>query len=239
MNYRSLLRLAARRIGFDVSAVSIHKHSFVRRAMQLEHLGTDLVLDVGANDGGFGGYLRELGYVGTIRSFEPLKSAYEKLRLRCSKDSSWFAENYALGSSSSSRDIHIAGNSESSSFLEMLPAHLEAAPSSVFCAKEKVEIKALDDIFDEVANGFRNVFLKIDTQGFEQEVLKGAQSSLRGVSAVQLEVSTVPLYEGALLFHELHAFMRDSGFELVDIEPMFADKISGRVLQADAVFQRQ
>ena len=57
----------------------------------------DLVLDVGANTGQFGAYLRELGYAGTIHSFEPVEATFQALQRRTSGDANWSCHRMALG----------------------------------------------------------------------------------------------------------------------------------------------
>ena len=82
----------------------------------------------------------------------------------------------------------------------------------------------------------KNVFLKIDTQGYESQVLEGAEKTLEIVSGVQLELSLVPLYEGQMLMPDLIAKMTDLGFDLWGISPTFADPESGQMLQVDGTF---
>ena len=80
--------------------------------------------------------------------------------------------------------------------------------------------------------------MKIDTQGYESKVLKGAENSLPRISTVQMEMSLVPLYDGERLFHEMCALMSDKGYTLVAIENGFSDPASGQLLQVDGIFHR-
>jgi hypothetical protein len=80
--------------------------------------------------------------------------------------------------------------------------------------------------------------MKIDTQGFESKVLKGAENSLMQIDTVQMEMSLVPLYEGELLFNEMSILMSEKGYVLVAIETGFSDQDSGQVLQIDGIFHR-
>jgi FkbM family methyltransferase len=56
--------------------------------------------------------------------------------------------------------------------------------------------------------------LKIDCQGGELSVLKGAGERIRDIRWVYCEVSFDPIYKGAPLWAEVHSFLRSSGFEL-------------------------
>jgi hypothetical protein len=82
-------------------------------------------------------------------------------------------------------------------------------------------------------------FIKIDVQGFESEVLKGAQHTLARAAGVHVELSFVPLYEGQSLFQDLWHHLSSLGFEPWAFFPAFTDNTTGRMLQIDGVFFRQ
>jgi FkbM family methyltransferase len=208
------------------------------RKKLLRAYAVDVVLDVGANAGQFGRQLRSIGYQGRIVSFEPLSSAYKKLLKTARADGSWEAMNCALGNTEGTSCINIAGNSYSSSILEMLPSHLVSAPNSRYLSKEEIEVKTLDSLFDSLCSPHDSVLLKIDTQGFEKRVLDGAENSLKFIDTVQLEMSLVPLYQGEALFAELYHMLSARGYQLVAVEQGFADKVTGQLLQVDGTFHR-
>jgi len=83
------------------------------------------------------------------------------------------------------------------------------------------------------------VFLKIDVQGFEIEVLQGATTLLPRLCAIQLELSLVPLYQGAPVMTEVIRYLDERGFELFQLQPGFRDERDGRLLQADGYFVRR
>jgi hypothetical protein len=60
--------------------------------------------------------------------------------------------------------------------------------------------------------------LKVDTQGYDLQVLKGATKLLaaRRIKTVLLEVNFVPMYQRQATFLELHAFISSFGYRLVD-----------------------
>jgi len=200
---------------------------------------TDLVLDVGANTGQFASELRSIGYGGRIVSFEPVASVFEELCRNASGDSHWDTINCALGDSNCNMEINLAGNSYSSSILDMLPSHVESAPESAYKGKEQIDVKTLDTLFGDIGAEGRKIWLKIDTQGFEKRVLDGAARSLEFINALQLEMSLVPLYDGELLYTGMIELLDSKGYELVAIEPGFSDAASGRLLQFDGIFFRR
>src|SRR5581483_4796413 len=167
-----------------------------RRSLLMQARDVDCVLDVGANVGQYARSLRVNGFKGQIISFEPLKSAFEKLRGAAQHDELWRCENYALGAVDSTALINVAGNSQSSSLLAMRKLHAEAAPESRYVGTEAISVRRLDGVFSELVGAHRAPYLKIDAQGYEKEVLKGGIASLPRISLVQIEASLCSLYEG-------------------------------------------
>lgn len=199
----------------------------------------DLVLDVGANKGQFASEIRHCGYAGRIVSFEPLSQAHGQLLQFSAGDSMWEAyPRCALGDHNGDVEINIAGNSQSSSILSMLESHRSAAPESAYEGKEIVPIKTLDAVVGQYLKDARAAFLKIDTQGFEWQVLDGARETLPHMKGILVELSLVPLYEGQHLWREVIDRLECKGFTLWAFKPGFSDQTSGRSLQVDGVFYR-
>jgi FkbM family methyltransferase len=237
---QSRLRRLVWRAGYDITPFNAKWSPVARRGKLLGFLKVDLVLDVGANEGQYGVQLREdLGFHGRMCSFEPASEPYRTLAARAARDPGWTTYNLGLGDVQGRAIINVAANSESSSLLAMLPAHLDAAPEARFVGNEEVEMQTLDAIFDDLRRPGERVYLKVDTQGFEGRVLRGAERSLAEIDTVQLEMPLAPLYEGEQGFAELFGHMLDRGFELVGLEPGFSDPNTGRLLQVDGVFHRR
>jgi methyltransferase, FkbM family len=199
----------------------------------------NVVIDIGANVGHFGLDLRKFGFKGKIYSFEPLSTAYNELAARAGKDEyGWKTFNMAIGETDTISEINIAANSDSSSLRGMLPLHLENAPESKYIGKEKVIVKKLDSLFPELCTGEDKVWLKIDTQGYEINVLEGAGNVLQFVDFLQLEMSFVPLYDNQMLFEEMHNYLSNKGFSRISIQPAFINFVTGEILQVDGIYQR-
>ena len=199
----------------------------------------DLVLDVGANKGQFASEIRHWGYAGRIVSFEPLSQVHGELQQSSAGDPMWeVCPRCALGDHNGEVEINIAGNSESRSILPMLESHRSAAPESAYQGKEIVPVKTLDTVAGQYLKDARAAFLKIDTQGFEWQVLDGARDSLPHIKGILVELSLVPLYEGQHLWREVIDRLEAEGFTLWAFKPVFSDQASGRTLQVDGVFYR-
>lgn len=199
----------------------------------------DAVIDVGANDGGYGKLLRRGGYADVILSFEPLVTAHKKLVQAAAGDPKWrVAPRMAIGSSNGEVEINIAGNSTSSSILPMHSVHESVVPQSRYIGTEKTPLNRLDDFAFPFIQSSKNLLLKIDTQGYELPVLDGAEALLKRVRGIQLELSLVPLYAGQILYKEMIELLTTKGFELWSVMPGFVDESNGRMLQMDGVFFR-
>jgi FkbM family methyltransferase len=233
MDIAGYLARIARRFGYDV-----HRLDAVRRSQLLRHHGVDLVLDVGAAIGKYGIELRRFGYNGRIVSFEPLDGSFAALAKEAEGDPSWTAVNCAVGDSNRTSVIHIAGNNDSSSLLEMLDRHSDVAPHARYVGSQEVDVRTLDDLTTDLFDVATVPFLKIDTQGFERAVLDGAVETLPRLRGVQLEMSLAPLYEGGMLMDEAIQRLLAAGFELQGLELGLRDPRTQQLLQADGIFFR-
>ncbi len=237
------IKTLARSVGFDISRYRPDTHHDARYANLLHMHGIRQILDVGANTGQYGSLLRpDFGYRGPIRSFERLSGALAALTARAAADplKLWkVAPRTAVGAFKGTATIHVAGNSVSSSLLPMQSSHESAAPQSIGRGVEEITIGRLDDIVrDQGIPIDRHVLIKIDTQGYELEVLKGAEETVAAVGVIQAEMSFQPLYGGQPLFDEVYAYFASRGFTVFDIVPGFSDPRSGRLLQVDGIFVR-
>jgi FkbM family methyltransferase len=237
---RARVKRLLRRLGIEAHRYTVQTSPGAQLARLLGGLGVDLVLDVGANTGHYARTLRDHGYRGTIVSFEPLASAHARLEAAARADGAWLAApRMALGDRDGQVVIHVAGNSASSSILDMLPAHERAAPGSAYVGAESVPQRRLDGAAARYLDGASAVLLKIDTQGYEDRVLAGATGILDRITAVQTELSLVPLYAGQPLFDQMRARMEQMGFALYAIFPGYVDESTGQTLQIDGFFLRR
>ena len=239
-NYKNFLKNIIRSFGYDLTRYKRSASRSAQIVLALEKFDIDLILDVGANEGQFASQMRHEGYKGRIVSFEPLSTAHKMLLEVSNNDTSWIvSRRCALGSRKMILDINISKNSQSSSLLPMHDSHLIAAPDSVYVDRESVEMDTLDNLASIYLQNSINPFLKIDTQGFEWEVLDGAVSLMPGIKGVLLELSLIELYEGQRLWRDLIDRMDSLGFSLWAIHEGFGNQSEGRSLQLDAVFFRQ
>lgn len=167
-----------------------------------------VLFDVGANEGQTAKRFRALFPTATIHAFEP-GPPFERL----AQMPGIHAHNIALGSQPGTLTFNENTVSVMSSFLPLGPDgwgevtnRREVTVSTVdeFCAQHSIEHIDL---------------LKSDTQGFDLEVLKGAERMFAqgGIRAVYLEVTFAKLYENLPTFDQLYSFLAERGFHLVGI----------------------
>jgi len=229
-----------RNVGFDVARYNVSQSESARLYRLLSHHSVDCVIDVGANNGGYGRFIRDAGYKGKIISFEPQSAAHQLLEKNCANDKAWIAApRMALGAQDTEMVLNISENSASSSVMGMLPSHLEAALDSGYCGSELVSMRRLDSVLrDFISVDDFNIFLKIDTQGYERNVVLGASDCLNSVIGLQVELSIIPLYADQILYLDALKWFQSLGFSLWGIVPGFSNSVSGRLLQFDGIFFR-
>lgn len=215
--------------GFKASADSPFK-SIIRN---IDELKLTHVLDVGANAGQFGIDIRRYGFNGQILSFEPVSQTFTLLTETIKKHQPWQALQLGLGSIESEQTINVSGNAGlSTSLLTMGSVHLANFPESATVSTQRVTISTLDKQLELLGIDPRHIMLKLDVQGYEAEVLKGASQSLSRIPLCYLEVSMVPLYEGEITFLPILNMLSEAGHEVIDVFRGLKAK-NGQLLQMD------
>lgn len=240
MNHtKKIIKSIIHSVGFDFHRLNPNSNPSFQLLKALNRFDVDLVLDVGANIGQFSSELRSVGYRGELVSFEPISIAHHALSEVASRDSKWHVHApVAIGDYNGEIELNIAGNSVSSSVLPMMESHSSAAEGSAYVGSVMVPIFRLDTVAPKYLEKSCSPFLKIDTQGFESQVLDGASEILPRMRGVLCELSLVPLYEGQRLWMDMIRRLEADGFTLWSIQQGFTDPRDGRTLQVDAIFFR-
>ena len=228
----------ARRFGFDVIRFNARSSPVARRIKLFQHFEIGCVLDVGASTGGYGAELRSTGYDQHIISFEPSSDAFRVLEARASRDALWDTVQLALGKESGEATLNLSHNLESNSILRIKDRHTVAYPQAKYVGQEVIAVDTLDHVFDRYCTTDTPIFLKIDTQGYEHQVLLGAEASLARISGVQVELSLEPMYEKETPFLEVITYLQAQGFNLMSLQPVIDDPVTGQLLQVDGLFFR-
>jgi FkbM family methyltransferase len=207
------MRRTLRRFGLDI--VRIHGRPDL--ASFVKDRSIDVVIDVGANVGQFGERLRAQGYRNKLISFEPLSSAFRTLAEKAQTDGNWEVNNCGLGTEPATAKINVSDSSTYSSLLPMKDIATKHDAAAVSTRQETIQVRTLDEYFSKFSG---NVLLKIDTQGYEKQVLEGGRRVLSMVKGVLMELPIIHLYQGTWYFHEAIDFMKHSGFVPAQIYPV-------------------
>jgi FkbM family methyltransferase len=233
-----LIQAILRKAGFHLTRFYDPCYLTAKRIEILRESSINLVLDIGANTGQYAETLRANGFRGRVISFEPTSEAFAALSQKAASDERWSCEQLALSDREGPRVIKLSANSWSSSLLPLAARGVRSAPDSVYVGSEVVTTSCLDTLAPRVFHPDDSVLLKLDVQGHELAVLRGGERALALIEAVESELSVVPLYQGQSLIGDVLAFLSRLGFELVALEPGYADPHTGQVLQLDGLFVR-
>lgn len=182
----------------------------------LERFEISTVIDVGGNEGQFRDFLRnEVCYSCNILTFEPLKAMFDTLQNRARGDALWRVFGFALGAQEETLPLNVASSSDFSSFLSQsengkINFEIQSSVDHV----EMVDVRRLDNVLHEICFDPADTrsLLKVDTQGFDMEVLKGTGEGLRDIAAMQIEMSAVPIYENMPSYIDAFTFLAERGF---------------------------
>ena len=211
----------------------------------VDRYDVDVVVDVGANFGQFRDTMRdEVRFAGPIVSFEPVSKFRSQLEARRHTDAAWYVEPFALGNAHETAVIHVMNSPGLSSLrqpdlgamLSLLPAPDNAGMDGT----ETIEVRTLDELMPAhpVLSRAKRALLKTDTQGFDLEVIRGAQGFLERTAAIQIELSVLPIYENAPHYHDVIDELGRLGFDMSGMFPVTLDPAL-RVIEFDGVFVRR
>ena len=200
----------------------------------LSNLEIKTIIDVGANTGQFAKKFSKILPKSKIYSFEPIKKCYEAL-VKNTEGLNVESFNLALGNMSGEIEMNVSTFSPSSSILEMNKIHEDLYPHTKGSKNEVIKIQRLDDIlpFNTLE---KNIFLKIDVQGFEDKVLKGAIDNLKFVKVILIEMSYVELYKGQPLFDDIYHILSELGFAFKGNIEQTVNQFDGSPIYSDSIF---
>lgn len=201
----------------------------------LQNMGIRTVLDVGANVGNFTQMISTVLKKINIYAFEPLAGCYTDFIKNTEHLKNAKVFNCALGDKDSESNIYHNEFSPSSSLLKMKQLHKDIFPQTKNFISEKINTRALDSFGNEIVWAPK-ILLKIDVQGYELNVLKGAINSLGKIDIIICEVLFVELYENQARFDDIYKFLIERNFSYKGNFDQVADNKTGRIIYADAIF---
>lgn len=150
-----------------------------------------------------------------IYIFEPIKSNFQEIEKSPNRTAQWQLVNKACGSQIGTTHINIAGRVTASSLLDLDATQVEGSYIDVL-QTQRTETIALTMLDVEIPKNKVVDVLKMDVQGFELEVLKGAMSILPNIKVIVLEINNHQGFKNAPTYYEIDAFLRLNNFEFYD-----------------------
>jgi len=212
-----------------------------------------MIFDIGANDGSSILEFKKWWPDSIVHSFEPQKECWPKLEsLKAKYPDSLYINNQAVGNQEKKKSVFythdvssgIAGfnkvnfKSNDSISLQKVTnlSHEEKVKyKSSFNRPTEVNVIRLDEYISE--HTIHTVdLLKIDTQGYEPEVLDGLGSCLESVRVVLTELMLYDYYDRSLSFSDIEKFLLPCGFQLFDISHISKNPMNGRTDWVDLIY---
>lgn len=201
----------------------------------LRLISIDGILDVGANRGQFTLMCRLTQPAVPVVAFEPIPAEAATFRKVHGDCSTVTLIESALGESHGNATLHLSQSADSSSLLPIGEKQAELFENTSEIGTIEVSISRLDHFHQHWKGRFKQM-LKLDVQGYELNVLRGAVETLRSCDYVYAECSEVVLYDGQALRVDVQEFLRGQGFEVKSRHN--EQIIGGRLIQADYLFTR-
>ncbi|MBC9879327.1 FkbM family methyltransferase [Bradyrhizobium sp. INPA01-394B] len=209
----------------------------------LDDIKVGSLIDVGSNRGQFALLVRDRFPSAPIHAFEPLPAEADVVKSVIAAP--LICHTLALGASAGEATFYVTSKRDSSSLFK--PGAVQTAASGItLTSATKVRVARLSEVID-IKTLPRPILMKIDVQGGELDVLKGAEDALQLIEAIYTEVSFVTLYEGQPLASEITTFLHGRGFELrgvynhffaAGVGPTQADFLYVRGAPSDSVKHR-
>ena len=210
---KELIRNLVRKCGYDITRIIPKQMGRDPRIDMEQFLHNDhpIIFDVGANIGQSIQRIRDRFPKCTIHSFEPSPRTFETLKQNASKLENVSIWNCAMGSSSGQMTLLENSDSVMSSFLP-----LSELGWGTITQETLVEVKTIDQFCHDQDIEQIDI-LKSDTQGFEFEVFKGAEHTIRAnkIGLIYFEIIFSDQYKNLPSFSEVYDFLRSRDFQLV------------------------
>ncbi|MDZ4849276.1 MAG: FkbM family methyltransferase [Pirellulaceae bacterium] len=237
----ALLRIRWRKLFTSIVHPSCWRGLRIGVAPSVEHLSilrsldVDGIIDVGANRGQFT-LACQLAQPGkAVVAFEPIPGEAKIFRKVHGLSSNVTLVESALGESKGTATLHLSQSADSSSLLPIGRRQTECFRDTAEVGTIDVPVQRLDDLSD-LWSGRSRQLLKLDVQGYELNVLKGAVQTLSTARYVYAECSDVELYEGQALKREVADFLQLHGFS--EVGRYNAEYQQSQLIQADYLFER-
>ena len=188
------------------------------------------VFDVGAYKGDFTNLCLKYFPDANVACFEVLEHRVEQLNLLTSLSSKVQVFPTLLGSEIREQVNFNQAETASSVLIEKIPQNFP-----VKC----YPMTTIDKLVEDNFQGKSPDFLKLDVQGYELEVLKGAEKTLQGIQVVLAEVNLIDVHQNVALLAEIVDWLNVRDFVAYDICELHRRPLDQALWQADFIFVKR
>ena len=211
-----------------------HAHEHIENACKIaknSHFTEGVILDVGGGQATTAQLFSHYFPTTPVYIFEPILSNFKEIEKQAVGQTTWTLINKAVGNTVGETFINVASRVTASSLLEMNADTEGYGDLLVLEKREAIKVTTLDA---EIPSNLPVSILKMDVQGFELEVLKGATATLKRTHIIILEINNHDGYKNAPTYFELDDFLRRANFQLYDLLPNA--RINGKLQDWDAIY---
>lgn len=235
---KALKRAAARAVKRRGFAITRVRDPFAAQAALLRGREVRTVFDLGANRGETVARYRTLFPCATVFAFEPFSACVRSLEERFGGDPAVQLVQKAVAEAEGGATLFVSGGPSTHSLLPRPASGAQYHPErAALRGEEEVATTTLHAFCAE--RGIETIdVLKIDVEGAELRVLRGAKDLLarKAVSLLLLETMFVEHYAGQALYHELAGFLHDHGYSLFDLYDLRRSAQNGQLRWGNALF---
>lgn len=223
----------------DTALLNASEHLF-RTLSFIEHHqlrgSGNTILDIGAASGDTAVWFSEVFPTHQIQAFEPVLTSFEKAQKKAEKRKNILVHHLALTNENGETTIHVSDDTFSSSIIPINEKEVSAKdPALAAKVKTRYSQQVKMQPLDEIPNIGEVLLMKIDTQGTELAVLKGAEQTLKRTRLILIEMNNHELYQGSAQYHQVDEFLRLHHFKLRDIYVTYRPK--GEMSEYDALYE--
>jgi len=206
----------------------------------VQNLNPDVFIDVGANLGQYSFQALRRGFNGKVITIEPVKYFFDEIVASSKNQKNWININAGVSDKKGTAEIYVcAGHGGCSSFLQPTKYLKEnAGASGELQRKEKISLTTLDSIINEHCPKAKNIYIKVDVQGFELQVMQGLKEHIDKVIGCRLEMAVNTNDDkNQPNMWEIIEYMRGIGFSLVHLnDDVWRHPKTKELLYVDGVF---
>lgn len=200
-----------------------------------------IIIDVGANIGQSISFFRSIFPNSIIYSFEPTPNTFQQLKQKYKSYKNIYLFNFGLGDENGIKDFYVSEYSPTNSFLHPKIELYKKFNNNLSNKLEQskiinIQVLKFDDWQKEKLNNRGIDIFKIDTQGYEYNVIKGAINSLKNRTKLLLfEIQYLTFYENQIPFYKIYELLYENDFYLFSLIPS-SIKDNYQLLECDVIF---